>query len=112
MEELILNVKLVQRNDTVENWNEVNPILDSGEIGYDSSNNQIRIGNGEDKWRDLTPLGSLSNVAMGSIDGAFCSIANNTAIIPTATSESLGVVKGGKEISILEDGSLEVNMMS
>jgi hypothetical protein len=41
------------RRDTAANWESVDPILASGEIGFDTTNNQIKIGNGTDEWTVL-----------------------------------------------------------
>lgn len=45
------------RRGTSAMWLDVNPILSSGEVGYDTTNNAIRIGNGERRWSDLLPIG-------------------------------------------------------
>lgn len=44
------------RRDTAAAWAESNPTLALGEAGFDSTNNQIRIGDGERNWSALTPL--------------------------------------------------------
>lgn len=44
------------RRDTAAAWAEANPTLALGEAGFDSTNNQIRIGDGERNWSALTPL--------------------------------------------------------
>jgi hypothetical protein len=41
------------RRDTAANWSSVNPVLAAGEVGYDSTNNQIKIGNGSALWNSL-----------------------------------------------------------
>lgn len=53
MNENILNVRIVNRSDTEENWNKYNPILQIGEIGYDVTNNKIKIGDGASTWDAL-----------------------------------------------------------
>lgn len=40
--------------------NEQDNILQNGEPGYDLKEHVLKIGNGEDKWSDLTPALSLS----------------------------------------------------
>ena len=44
------------RRDTAANWAEANPALAMGEAGFDVTNNQLRIGDGERNWNALTPL--------------------------------------------------------
>lgn len=41
------------RRDSEENWVNINPILLYGEIGYDLTNNNIKIGDGERPWNIL-----------------------------------------------------------
>ena len=44
------------RRDTAANWADANPTLAVGEAGYDLTNNQLRIGDGQRNWAALTPL--------------------------------------------------------
>lgn len=48
-----VQTRIQLRRDTITNWNSTNPILAAGEIGYDSTNNQLKIGNGSTAWADL-----------------------------------------------------------
>jgi len=41
------------RRDTATNWSSTNPTLASGEIGFDTTNNQMKIGNGSTAWNSL-----------------------------------------------------------
>lgn len=45
--------QIISRNDTSQNWEINNPILSQGEIGYDSTNKKIKIGDGVSHWNDL-----------------------------------------------------------
>lgn len=38
-------------------WSAANPVLLSGEVGYDTDLDQIRVGDGSLAWTDLPPLG-------------------------------------------------------
>lgn len=42
------------RRDTAANWASVNPVLAAGEMGYDSTNHLIKIGDGTTAWNSLT----------------------------------------------------------
>lgn len=55
-----VKVIMRQRADTSTNWNTVNPVLLSGEFGYDTTNGKFKIGNGTKKWSELDyiPLNS------------------------------------------------------
>lgn len=49
-------IDLIQfRNDNSTNWESINPILASGELGVDTTNSRIRIGDGSTPW-NLLPI--------------------------------------------------------
>lgn len=54
------------RRDTAANWTSANPTLAAGEIGFDSTNNQIKIGNGSTAWSSL-PYASSAEVEWDDI---------------------------------------------
>lgn len=41
------------RRDTKANWDEVNPILAAGELGFEMDNNRLKVGNGVSSWSAL-----------------------------------------------------------
>lgn len=57
------------RRDNYSNWSAVNPQLALGEISYDLTNKQIRVGDGTTLWLSLQPVGSpvLANGDYGDI---------------------------------------------
>lgn len=57
-------VKFQLRRDTANNWSTNNPVLLYGEPGLDSTNNQLRIGNGVTGWNYLDQLDVKSNQAI------------------------------------------------
>jgi len=75
------------RNGTVTAWNEANPILASGEPGYDSTNNILKIGDGSTNWNSLDStakgpqIQSYSNVSIfpntGLVDVIFIALNTN-----------------------------------
>lgn len=50
--------RILLRRDTAAAWGEANPVLGPGEAGYDSTANQMRLGDGATAWLDLPPLTS------------------------------------------------------
>jgi hypothetical protein len=44
------------RRDTSSNWSSTNPILALGEVGYDVTNDKLKVGNGVNTWNSLTYL--------------------------------------------------------
>lgn len=75
------------RRDTYANWESINPILSSGEITFDSTNNKIKVGNGTSHWLDLDYL-------------------NASVILDSSTETELnGIIKGdGTNLSVATEG--------
>jgi hypothetical protein len=48
--------KIQLRRDTAENWENVNPILSSGELGVDLTSKKIKLGDGSTQWNELDYL--------------------------------------------------------
>ena len=44
---------LILRNDTSANWSTANPVLQLGELGIDTTEKKIKIGDGSTPWNDL-----------------------------------------------------------
>lgn len=44
---------LILRNDTSVNWSTANPVLQLGELGIDTTEKKIKIGDGTTPWNDL-----------------------------------------------------------
>lgn len=49
----IIKAKMYQRRDTTANWLKFNPVLASGEFGYDTNEKKYKIGDGSTHWVDL-----------------------------------------------------------
>jgi hypothetical protein len=52
------NIKFQLRRATGASWNSTNPVLQSGEPGFDITTNQLKIGDGVTRWRLLPYLAS------------------------------------------------------
>ncbi len=50
--------RVVFRRDTEEIWNDINPVLAEGELGYDTTHNQFKVGDGSTEWQDLSYVGA------------------------------------------------------
>lgn len=48
-----------ERRDTAANWASANPVLASGELGFDTTNKILKIGDGSTAWNSLAPLNGL-----------------------------------------------------
>jgi len=51
-----IRVQMAQRKDTAANWTAANPILLSGEIGYETDTKKFKIGDGITNWNSLAYL--------------------------------------------------------
>ena len=69
----IINAIIISKNDTEENWLKENPILENSEIGYDSTNKIIKIGDGQTAWT------SLKGISLFAVDGKGNEIFNSPA---------------------------------
>lgn len=53
-----MTTRIKLRRDTSSNWASSNPVLALGEPGYDTTNKELRIGNGVDTWTNLDIVGT------------------------------------------------------
>jgi hypothetical protein len=57
------NIKIRRGNS--QEWSSVNPILDSGELGYDHTNKTLKIGNASNTWSGLSSVVLGENPDLG-----------------------------------------------
>jgi hypothetical protein len=55
--------RMQQRRGTAAQWTTANPVLNAGEIGYESDTNKFKIGDGDNHWDDLNYF--LDAIALG-----------------------------------------------
>lgn len=58
------NMIIRYKRDTAQNWSTNNPILADGEIGYDKTNNKVKVGNATAHWNDLPYLNANDPAAL------------------------------------------------
>ena len=61
--------RMQQRRGTAAQWTSANPILNAGELGWESDNNRFKIGDGTNHWADLdyfADINSATNPSIGS----------------------------------------------
>jgi hypothetical protein len=56
-----MTTRIKLRRDTAANWTENDPVLALGEAGYDTTNNQLRVGDGTTVWSGLETIGGTGN---------------------------------------------------
>lgn len=78
-----VNTAITIRKGTASQWSSTNPVLASGEPGYDLSNNILKIGDGVSNWNNLKNVASISGLITAS-SGNFNSLSVNS--IPVSVS--------------------------
>ena len=74
--------RMQQRRGTAAEWTAANPILASGEIGYETDSNSFKIGDGVNQWSDLTYFQTLDGLdANGLITDAEKGVADGVATL-------------------------------
>ena len=91
---------LVQiRSGSSSQWANADPILASGEQGYDITSNIYKIGDGTTKWSELTIIGNISGLVRGTGSGSSIS-----GYIPRWNSSSelinSNIIQSGSNIGI------------
>ena len=89
--------KIRFRQDTAENWESLNPVLDSGEPAYDLTNKGFKVGDGTSKWSELnyvgitdaeyTELYNLVHTTSDNLDSVRQEVSTNTESISTLTND-------------------------
>lgn len=70
MAEKTLTTQIILRNGTTTEWEASTKILKLGEVGIDTTKNEIRIGDGEHTWKDLKIAGADQAAIQALIDQA------------------------------------------
>jgi len=136
---MAVQTKIQLRRDTAANWTSTNPTLAAGEIGYDTTNNKIKIGNGSNTWSqliyqtdaslltgDATGLANLTttgNVVVGgnlTVNGTTTTINSTTLNVDdknivlgnVASSSNTTADGGGITIEATADGDKTLNWVN
>ena len=100
------------KRGTAARWEELNPILNPGEPGFEMDTFKLKIGNGSTPWKELPYINDIDISKYITIED----IINGDVILPVATEAVRGVVLSStakNEISVdPTDGSMEVNSLS
>ena len=100
------------KRGTAARWEELNPILNPGEPGFEMDTFKLKIGNGSTPWKELPYVNDVDISKYITIED----IINGDVILPVATEAIRGAVlssTGKNEISVdPTDGSMEVNSLS
>jgi hypothetical protein len=82
-----MTTRIKLRRDTAANWTANDPVLALGEAGYDTTNNELRVGDGTTVWSGLDAIGGgISNaVAIAPEFGPAVTFARPEDVNTTAT---------------------------
>ena len=71
-------ISLIQiRRGTTTEWNSANPVLGSGEAGYDLDLNHLKVGNGTSNWNTIQPIGSALHPEINASASSDNNLANH-----------------------------------
>jgi len=103
-----MSITIQIRNDTSANWTSANPILASGEVGYETDSRKSKLGDGVTAWNTLNYTVSDAVV---SNDVVFNTVDPLTTTNPSS-SNILFVNKTSGEIFICKDNTVDNNIWS
>jgi hypothetical protein len=103
-----MSIRMQQRRGTASQWTSANPVLNAGEIGFETDTGKFKIGNGSSSWTSLTYAGGtdyatqnyvntqityLINSAPGALDtlNELAAAINNDANFFTTISNALNL---------------------
>ena len=110
------------RNDTANNWADINPILAQGEPGYENDTGKIKYGTGTAPWSSLPyfngggtggnatpggPSGAIQFNANGSFSGSsfFTADSTNSIVTTNGTIEATYFIGDGSQLTNLPSGT-------
>jgi len=56
-------IRMKQRRGTAAEWTSSNPVLATGEIGFETDNSQFKIGDGVNQWNDLAYFVNIDGIS-------------------------------------------------
>lgn len=83
-----VNIRLITRNDTAENWTIKNPVLLEGEMGLVRETGLIKVGDGTTAWNNLSYINDLSTVVANHYEGTAAEGETDTAVIARVLGET------------------------
>lgn len=74
------NANIQLRRDTAANWTSVNPVLNAGELGFETDTGKLKIGDGSTAWTSLTYVTDPSKVTGTAVTQADTGTVTSTMI--------------------------------
>ena len=108
--------RMQQRRGTASQWTSANPVLNAGEIGWESDTNKFKIGDGTNHWADLdyfADINSTVNPAFGTsivFEGATADSYETTLQVTDPTADRTITFPNATGTVVLADGSGNVTV--
>jgi len=108
--------RMQQRRGTAAQWTSANPILNAGEIGWESDTNKFKIGDGINHWADLDYFidqSSTVNPSFGSsitFEGSTSDAYETTLTVVDPTADRTITLPNATGTVVLADGSGNVTV--
>lgn len=108
--------RMQQRRGTAAQWTSANPILNAGEMGWESDTNKFKIGDGTNHWADLDYFidqSSTVNPAFGSsitFEGATANAFETTLAVTDPTADRTITLPDSTGTVVVADGSGNVTI--
>ena len=108
--------RMQQRRGTAAQWTSANPILNAGEMGWESDTNKFKIGDGTNHWADLDYFidqSSTVNPAFGSsitFEGATANAYETTLAVTDPTADRTITLPDATGTVVVADGSGNVTV--
>jgi hypothetical protein len=108
--------RMQQRRGTASQWTSANPVLNAGEIGWESDTNKFKIGDGTNHWANLdyfADIDSTVNPAFGTsitFEGATADSYETTLAVTDPTADRTITLPNATGTVVLADGSGNVTV--
>jgi hypothetical protein len=108
--------RMQQRRGTASQWTSANPVLNAGEIGWESDTNKFKIGDGTNHWASLdyfADIDSTVNPAFGTsitFEGATADSYETTLVVTDPTADRTITLPNATGPVVLADGSGNVTV--
>ena len=92
--------RMQQRRGTAEQWTSSDPVLEAGEMGWESNTNKFKIGDGTNEWSDLQYFNDVQDLA-GALTGTYLELSDiGNASGPAGLDASKNLLVPGESIII------------
>lgn len=84
-----MSIQIQIRRDSTENWVAKNPILAEGEIGFDLTENNLKVGDGTSTWTELEYNGLHKEDFVTSVNSQQGDVVLSAADVGALTDETV-----------------------